>query len=96
MALPPKPRQHPVSEDGGSRLKSEECLKLSRRVDPLSWTPGTFVFKESTMAKTRPPRNPEFRREMVELVRAGRSGLRSQGSTLRRLQLSWPNLIERT
>jgi transposase-like protein len=33
----------------------------------------TFVFKESTMAKTRPPYTPEFRRQMVELVRAGRS-----------------------
>jgi transposase len=31
------------------------------------------VFKESTMAKTRPPYTPEFRRQMVELVRAGRS-----------------------
>jgi transposase len=34
---------------------------------------GTFVFKESTMAKTRPPYSPEFFRQMVELVRAGRS-----------------------
>jgi transposase-like protein len=34
---------------------------------------GTFVFKESTMAKTRPPYTPEFRRQMVELVHAGRS-----------------------
>jgi hypothetical protein len=33
----------------------------------------TFVFKEPTMAKTRPPYTPEFRRQMVELVRAGRS-----------------------
>jgi transposase len=33
----------------------------------------TFVFKEPTMAKTRPPYAPEFRRQMVELVRAGRS-----------------------
>jgi transposase len=31
------------------------------------------VFKESTMAKTRPLYTPEFRRQMVELVRAGRS-----------------------
>jgi transposase len=29
--------------------------------------------QESTMAKTRPPYTPEFRRQMVELVRAGRS-----------------------
>jgi len=34
---------------------------------------GTFAFKESTMAKTRPPYTPEFRRQMVELVYAGRS-----------------------
>jgi transposase len=34
---------------------------------------GTFAFKESTMSKTRPPYTPEFRRQMVELVRAGRS-----------------------
>jgi transposase len=33
----------------------------------------TFAFKEFTMAKTRPPYTPEFRRQMVELVRAGRS-----------------------
>jgi transposase-like protein len=33
----------------------------------------TFVFKEPTMAKTRPSYTPEFRRQMVELVRAGRS-----------------------
>jgi transposase len=34
---------------------------------------GTFVFKESTMGKTRPPYTPEFRRQMVDLVGAGRS-----------------------
>jgi transposase len=33
----------------------------------------TLVFKEPTMAKTRPPYTPEFRGQMVELVRAGRS-----------------------
>jgi transposase len=33
----------------------------------------TFAFKEFTMAKTRPPYTPEFRRQMVELVDAGRS-----------------------
>jgi len=27
---------------------------------------GTFAFKESTMAKTRPPYTPEFRRQMIE------------------------------
>jgi len=34
---------------------------------------GTFAFKEPTMAKTRLPYTPEFRRQMVELVRVGRS-----------------------
>jgi transposase len=34
---------------------------------------GTFAFKESTMAKIRLPYAPEFRRQMVELVNAGRS-----------------------
>jgi transposase len=43
-------------------------LKLTRFRDTR-----TFVFKESTMAKTRPPYPPEFRRQMFELVRAGRS-----------------------
>jgi transposase len=34
---------------------------------------GTFVFEESTMAKTRLPYPSEFRRQMVALVHAGRS-----------------------
>jgi transposase len=34
---------------------------------------GTFAFKESAMVKTRLPYAPEFRRQMVELVNAGRS-----------------------
>ena len=34
---------------------------------------GTFVLEASLMAKTRLPYSPEFRRQMVELVRAGRS-----------------------
>jgi transposase len=33
----------------------------------------TFVFQGSTMPKKRPPYPPEFRRRMIELVRAGRS-----------------------
>ena len=32
-----------------------------------------FAFKDSPMAKTRLPYAPEFRRQMVALVRAGRS-----------------------
>jgi transposase len=34
---------------------------------------GTFVLEVSTMAKTRQAYAPEFRRQMVELVRAGRT-----------------------
>jgi transposase len=33
----------------------------------------TFVFQESAMSKKRPPYPPEFRRQLIELVRAGRS-----------------------
>ncbi len=40
---------------------------------PLSWTLEQLGGKESTMSKTRPPYAPEFRQQMVELVRAGRS-----------------------
>jgi transposase len=34
---------------------------------------GLFVFEESTMGKTRRAYLPEFRRQMVDLVHAGRS-----------------------
>jgi len=34
---------------------------------------GLFALEESTMGKTRAAYPPEFRRQMVELVRAGRS-----------------------
>jgi hypothetical protein len=34
---------------------------------------GLFGFEESTMGKTRAAYPPEFRRQMVDLVRAGRS-----------------------
>jgi transposase len=34
---------------------------------------GPFAFKESTMAKTRLPYAPEFRRQMAALVHAGRA-----------------------
>jgi transposase len=34
---------------------------------------SSFGRKESTMPKTRPPYPPEFRQQMVELVRAGRN-----------------------
>ena len=42
-------------------------------VAPVSWTPDYFWFEESTMGKTRAAYPPEFRRQMVDLVRAGRS-----------------------
>jgi transposase len=34
---------------------------------------GTFAFEKPTMANTRPPYTPDFRRQIVELVHAGRS-----------------------
>jgi transposase len=34
---------------------------------------GPFGFKESTLAKTRLPYPPQFRRQMVELAHAGRT-----------------------
>jgi transposase len=34
---------------------------------------GRFVFEESTMSKSRGAYRPEFRRQMEELVRAGRT-----------------------
>ena len=33
----------------------------------------TLEFSESTMARKRAPYAPEFRRQMIELVRAGRT-----------------------
>jgi transposase len=33
----------------------------------------TFVFQEFTMPRKHPPFTPEFRRQMIELVRSGRS-----------------------
>ena len=35
--------------------------------------PGQFEFWESTMARKQRPYAPEFRRQMIELVRAGRA-----------------------
>jgi len=46
---------------------------LDFEVAPVSWTPDDFVFEESTMGKTRRAYPPEFHRQMVDLVRAGRS-----------------------
>jgi transposase-like protein len=41
-------------------------------VDPLSWTPPTLSQEVYPLAKTRAPYAPEFRRQMVDLVRIGR------------------------
>src|SRR3977135_1146334 len=41
-------------------------------VDPVWWSPSGFSEEASQMPKTRPPYAPEFRRQMVELIRAGR------------------------
>jgi hypothetical protein len=55
---------------GAVGLPSAPCVarpsvKLTGFVDT-----GTFVFKEPTMGKTRPPDAPEFRQQRIELVRA--------------------------
>ena len=39
---------------------------------PLGWTHRSLSRKVSPMPRTRPPYAPEFRRQMIELVRAGR------------------------
>jgi len=41
-------------------------------VDPVSWSTSDFPHEVRSMPHTRPPYAPEFRRQMVELVRAGR------------------------
>ena len=41
-------------------------------VDPLPWSPSSFLREAFQMPKTHPPDSPEFRRQMVDLVRAGR------------------------
>ena len=42
-------------------------------VAPVQWTPSDCAEEVFAMAKTHPPYAPEFRRQMVELVRSGRS-----------------------
>ncbi len=41
-------------------------------VTPRGWTHRPLSRKVSPMPRTRPPHAPEFRRQMVELVRTGR------------------------
>lgn len=40
-------------------------------VDPVSWSPSRCG-KDETMRKTRPPYDPEFRSQMLEMVREGK------------------------
>ena len=42
-------------------------------VAPVSWTPELWSFRSPQMARKHPPYTPEFRRQMIELVRAGRT-----------------------
>ena len=46
---------------------------MSHGVDPVSWTPSDLGGKEFAMPGSHAPYPEEFRRRMVELVRAGRS-----------------------
>ena len=69
-----------VTVEIGSRYESEallfnDPLHVSRQhleVDPVSWRPDSLCFGSPRCAR-RPHYAPEFRRQMVELVRAGRS-----------------------
>ncbi len=42
-------------------------------LDPFRWVPYLLGERRSTMPPTRPPYPPEFKKQMVELVRAGRT-----------------------
>ena len=48
-------------------------IRVEVGVAPLPWTPSDCAEEVFAMAKTHPPYAPEFRRQMVELVRSGRS-----------------------
>ena len=54
--------------------RSATCADLRARsgVTPLGWTHRSLSRKVPPMPRTRPPYAPEFRRQMIELVRAGR------------------------
>ena len=56
------------------RAKRESCrLRRVPEVAPVSWTPELWSFRSPQMARKHPPYTPEFRRQMIELVRAGRT-----------------------
>src|SRR3954469_22538551 len=48
-------------------------IAWSTGIDPLSWTLLRLVRRGVLMAKTHSPYAPEFRRQIVELIRAGRT-----------------------
>ncbi len=53
-----------------------ECIsraKCTTGLDPFRWVPYLLGERRSTMPPTRPPYPPEFKKQMVELVRAGRT-----------------------
>ncbi len=52
----------------------ERCVEpLAGGLDPFRWVPYLLGERRSTMPPTRPPYPPEFKKQMVELVRAGRT-----------------------
>ncbi len=48
-------------------------LSSKSGLDPFRWVPYLLGERRSTMPPTRPPYPPEFKKQMVELVRAGRT-----------------------
>ena len=60
----------------GHRASKDLDIKVNNSeggVAPVQWTPSDCAEEVFAMAKTHPPYAPEFRRQMVELVRSGRS-----------------------
>ena len=49
-----------------------DLLYVESGVDPVSWTPSDLG-EEDTMPRSRPPYSPEYRQQMVDLVRGGRT-----------------------
>ena len=47
-------------------------VRIKSGVDPVSWTPSDLG-EEDTMPRSRPPYSPEYRQQMVDLVRGGRT-----------------------
>jgi transposase len=76
MGMPPRRTQSEafrvVANIEALRCEAQAELSQKIEVDPVWWSPSGFSEEASQMPKTRPPYAPEFRRQMVELVRAGR------------------------